>query len=210
MINSSLPGQNYCNFSDDVFSWMKSFVYKFKFNWSLFLSVQLTIMGWGNGLAPSRWQAITWTNVDLVPWRIHAALGGDELRSTVLYDFIWPKWLNVQLFTFWLVELGYFVIVVVTFSHVGGSFYLLNYHHREYLIIQSIQIVGCVLHVNNVSCAITNCGQRLQFSSTNSSLSLAEKNIIKKWLFLSLDLFFKILLFQVLDRMWLYYSHGIN
>ena len=27
---------------------------------------------------PNRWQAITWTNADLVHWRIYAALGGDE------------------------------------------------------------------------------------------------------------------------------------
>ena len=32
-----------------------------------------------NGLAPSRRQAIIWTNADPVHWRIYAALGGDEL-----------------------------------------------------------------------------------------------------------------------------------
>ena len=36
--------------------------------------------GSGNGLAPNRWQAITWTNGDPVS-RIYAALGGDELKS---------------------------------------------------------------------------------------------------------------------------------
>ena len=36
-------------------------------------------IGWGNGLAPNRRQAITWTNDGPVHWRIHAALGGDEL-----------------------------------------------------------------------------------------------------------------------------------
>ena len=36
-------------------------------------------IGSGNGLAPNRRQAITWTNADPVDWRIYAALGGDEL-----------------------------------------------------------------------------------------------------------------------------------
>ena len=35
-------------------------------------------IGWGNGLVPTRGQAITWTNADPVLWRIYAALGGDE------------------------------------------------------------------------------------------------------------------------------------
>ena len=28
-----------------------------------------------------KWQAITWTNDDLVHWRLHAALGGYELNT---------------------------------------------------------------------------------------------------------------------------------
>ena len=44
--------------------------------------VQLTkcIIGCGNGLVPSRRQAIIWTNVDPVHRRIYGALGGDEFR----------------------------------------------------------------------------------------------------------------------------------
>ena len=33
-------------------------------------------IGSRNGLAPNRRQAITWTNDDLVHWRIYAAIGG--------------------------------------------------------------------------------------------------------------------------------------
>ena len=40
---------------------------------------QKVIITSGNGLAPNRRQAITWSNVDPVLWRIYAALGGDEL-----------------------------------------------------------------------------------------------------------------------------------
>ena len=32
-----------------------------------------------NGLVPKRWQAIIWTNVDPIHWRIYAVLGRDEL-----------------------------------------------------------------------------------------------------------------------------------
>ena len=66
----------------DAFSWMKSFILWLKFHWSLFLRVQLTINQRGffldNGLAPNRRQAIIWTNVDTIHWRIYAALGVDE------------------------------------------------------------------------------------------------------------------------------------
>ena len=35
---------------------------------------------WVNGLVPSWWQAITWTNVDLIPWHHVASLGHNELK----------------------------------------------------------------------------------------------------------------------------------
>ena len=38
-------------------------------------------LGLDNGLALKRWQAIIWTNADLIHWRINAALGGDKLNS---------------------------------------------------------------------------------------------------------------------------------
>ena len=65
----------------DTFSWMKCFVCWFKFHWSLFLRVQLTITsnGLDNGLAPNRRQAIIWTNADPIHRRIYAALEGGEL-----------------------------------------------------------------------------------------------------------------------------------
>ena len=42
---------------------------------------QYPSIGLDNGLAPNRWQAIIWTNVDLIHWRVYAALGGDGLNS---------------------------------------------------------------------------------------------------------------------------------
>ena len=51
--------------------------------WYILLQQKLNLhskgcIGSGDGLAPKGWQAITWTNADLVHWRIYAALGGDE------------------------------------------------------------------------------------------------------------------------------------
>ena len=37
-------------------------------------------IGSGNGLAPNRRQAITWTNADPIHWRTYAAPGGNELK----------------------------------------------------------------------------------------------------------------------------------
>ena len=37
--------------------------------------------GSGNGLAPNKRQAITWTNADPIHRRMYAALGGNELKS---------------------------------------------------------------------------------------------------------------------------------
>ena len=69
----------------NAFSWMKSFVLRFEFHWGLFLRAQLAMVsiGSGNGLVPNRRQAITWTNVEPVHWRIYAALGGDEFKADV-------------------------------------------------------------------------------------------------------------------------------
>ena len=58
----------------------------------MFLKVQITITQYGfdNGLAPTRRQAIIWTNAYPGHWRIYAALGGDELtllRNQHLFDF---------------------------------------------------------------------------------------------------------------------------
>ena len=52
---------------------------------------QKVSIGSGNGLAPNRWQAITWTNVDSVHPRIDVALGGDELVHWGLVIFLSKK-----------------------------------------------------------------------------------------------------------------------
>ena len=73
-----------------AFSWMESFVVWLNIHLSLFLRFQLTItsIGWDNGLAPNRWQAIISTNADSIHWRIYVALGGDKLNLLVPATFI--------------------------------------------------------------------------------------------------------------------------
>ena len=70
----------------NAFSWMKSFVFWFKYHWSWFLSVQLAISKHWLGPWLSAEQATNhylnpgiWTNADLVHRHIYVALGWDEL-----------------------------------------------------------------------------------------------------------------------------------
>ena len=46
------------------------------------VQLRLTSIGLDNGLALDRRQAIIWSNVDPIHWRIHAALGVDGLTGT--------------------------------------------------------------------------------------------------------------------------------
>ena len=55
--------------------------------------------------------------------------------------------------------LGSFSKVVVTFDHVGRPFIFSSTNTGDVWIIPSFQIWGYVLHVEYVSCVITNCGQ---------------------------------------------------
>ena len=84
--NSSLPRQNGSHFADDIFKFI--FLNK-KFCILIQISRKLVPKGpidnkWAPGssdnLAPNRQQAISWTNADLVHWRIYGALEGDELN----------------------------------------------------------------------------------------------------------------------------------
>ena len=60
---------------------MKSLVFWLKFHWKCpyEFNWEYPYIGLDNGLAPNRWQAIIWTNTDLIHWHIYAALAGDEL-----------------------------------------------------------------------------------------------------------------------------------
>ena len=54
---------------------------------------------------------------------------------------------------------GGFSKVVATFNHMGGSFNLFMATTGSVWIIPSFQIWDYVLHVEHISCVVTNCGQ---------------------------------------------------
>ena len=64
-------------------------VYSLGSNW------QYDSIGSDNGLAPNRRQAIIWTNVGMLYWRIYASLGLNELMPRVLCTLChhWLKWI---------------------------------------------------------------------------------------------------------------------
>ena len=90
--------------------------------------------------------------------------------------------------------------MVAIFNHVGRSFNFLMATTGGVWIIPSFWIKGYVLHIEHISCVIMNCGQ-LQWAIPSlfsiALEALVEENITLKLLSLYLDLFFKILLFQV-------------
>ena len=93
------PRQNGRHFSDDIF---KCIFINEKFCISILISLKfvprgpIASSGSGNGLAPNRRQAITWTNADPVHWRIYAALEGDGVMAVIRYVCIIRAMLNTQ------------------------------------------------------------------------------------------------------------------
>ena len=74
------------NLADDI---LKYIFINEKFCISIRISLKLgslgSNIGSGNGLAPNRRQAITWSNADPIPWRVYAALGRDKLINPLKY-----------------------------------------------------------------------------------------------------------------------------
>ena len=69
----------------NAFSLMKISEFQIKFHWNVFPGSkwQYVSIGSDNGLVPSRWQAIIWTNVHQVHRQcIYAGLGRDELKMS--------------------------------------------------------------------------------------------------------------------------------
>ena len=65
----------------NAFSWMKTYEFLLRFHWSCFLrsNQQYSSINSNNSLAPTRWQAIIWSNGDLLCWRIYASLWMSQL-----------------------------------------------------------------------------------------------------------------------------------
>ena len=88
-VNSSPPGQNGRHFAGNIFRCIfvnEKFCILIQISLKFVPKWQYVSIGLGNGLAPNRRQAITWTNDDLVHWCIYVALGGDELTHCSLGD----------------------------------------------------------------------------------------------------------------------------
>ena len=84
---------------------------------------QYTSVCSGNGLAPNRRQAITWTNGSPVHWRIYAALGGDELTQVCISD------LGHHGFRSWIGAYSEPILVVIP---IGTKAYEISVHWRIY------------------------------------------------------------------------------
>ena len=79
--------------------------------------------------------------------------------QSCIYRAEWtPWWLVSRQQCEWL--LGSFSKVVATFSRVGHSFTLFKCHHCGCLNHPIFPVLGFVLHIEHVSCVITNCGQQ--------------------------------------------------
>ena len=99
-------------------------------------------------------------------------------------------------FYFLWVGVGGFPKVVATFNHVGRFFNLFMATTGDVWLTPSFRIV---LHVEHISCVITNCGQHQWVTPSPLSIvlqALLEENTTRE-LSLSLDFSFKIVLFQV-------------
>ena len=105
------------------------FVPRIHLNW------QSVSIGSGNGLAPNRWQAITWTNDDPVQWLIYASPGLSEL--TYCFPCYW-------------VEVSSYVIEVV-YNHINKCKFFLTSLNRTSI---EAHLINCQakLHWIQVHC----------------------------------------------------------
>ena len=146
-----------------------SFVRPFGFGFGLDWGITVVITGRYGDICCHSWQHI------LVLWLI----------DLYLQDQMW-------------VGVGGFSEVVATYNHVGGSFNLIMVTAGDVWIIPSFWILDYVLHVEHISCGITNCGQHQWFiPSLSIYIGLTGRKHSRKLLSLALDLFCKILFFQV-------------
>ena len=168
-------------------------------------------------------QTIIWTNEGLVYWHMYVCLmdpiGVTSMqKSAFLCQFVS---LECKMYLWYLsytcfkciphgCGLRGFLRWCPLSTMWAGPFNLFMATTRDVWLIPSFRIWDYVLHVEHVSCAITNCGQHqwiLPSPFSISLLALLEENTTRKLLSLSLDLFFKILLFQV--AFFIFFSIGI-
>ena len=92
--NMLRPRQNGCHSPDDILKWM--FLNE---NVQILIEISLKFVprgqyqqyssiGSDNGLAPTRQQAIIWTNADRVHWHVYASLRGDDFENIFMKNFL--------------------------------------------------------------------------------------------------------------------------
>ena len=91
LFNPLWPRQNGCHFTDAIFSWMKMFILRLKFHWSLFLRVLLTILQrwfryWRGTIQETSHYLNQWW---LVNQHIYGSLGLNELTYWGLNEIGW-------------------------------------------------------------------------------------------------------------------------
>ena len=146
-------------------SWLHFFATKFggldMLNWSLF-----TLQPSWPGSRPGNWRLYR-THISETNGRIFSVRSSLELsRLEVVHrhDHLSHMGLPIMPMGPKLVKSGWvgvggFSKVVATFNHVGGSFNLFLATTGDVWIIPSFRIWDWVLHIEHVSCVITNCGQ---------------------------------------------------
>ena len=142
-------------------------------------------------------------------------------HSQVFQVFVWKysHWTGYRYWIRWALRLHVIYQLYIPFqclfiSHlttikVSGSFYLFM-ATPGCLNNPIFSNLGYVLHVEQISCVITNCGQHqwaIPFLFPIVLEALLEEYITRKLLSLFLDLFFKMLLFQ--DTFLIFFSIAI-
>ena len=120
---------------------------------------------------------------------------GPVIWSFDVFFFLSLNKLLIKQPSCWLwAGVGGFSKVVATFNHVVGSFNLFMAATGDVWITSSFRIWDYVLHVEHLSCVITNCGQHQWVipSPLNSSLGLTGGKHYQKITIPILDLFLKI------------------
>ena len=64
----------------NALSLMTIVIFWLKFHWSLFMRFQSVSIGSNNGLISNRWQAIIWSNSDLLSWHMYALFHTKQSR----------------------------------------------------------------------------------------------------------------------------------
>ena len=121
----------------------------------------IIIKSWIINMGASQWHHINIWRFETPVSRLFSSPGGCGDLSVRLGSRIGPHRHRVVVEVHWRGAQGWRSIswVVATFNHVDGSFNLLMAATGDVWIIPSFRNWGYVLHVEHISCVITNYGQ---------------------------------------------------